>query len=284
MRSASSTSGSAALAQRAPDGRGGELGRRIASAVVLAPLAIAAVYFGGTALAVFMIAVAGALGWEWSRLCGFGLPHALGAILMAVLVLAVLGVETTGAHGTIAAGLSLLAVAALLFAAIRTGDGARWRWFGLGLGCLGVACVALLWLRAEGAGYVFWLFCVTWAADIGAYFTGRTLGGPRLAPAISPNKTWSGFAGGMLAAGLCGALFARLLGAEMVVGAGVAAVVTALAAVVGDLAESAMKRRFGVKDSSNLIPGHGGVLDRLDSLLLAAPVTAALLATGWRWL
>ena len=272
------------MARRAPDGRGGDLRRRVLSAAVLAPVALLAVYLGGIALAVLMVAAAGALGWEWSRLCGFAPPRPLGTTLMAALIAAVLVAETGGAFGSVAI---LVTVAAAVIGGVSimvSHDRSAWRWCAAGVACLGLPCLALLWLRTAGADHVFWVLCVTWAADIGAYFTGRAIGGPRLAPAISPNKTWSGFFGGMAAAAAVGAGIGLAFGSHGGAAAAAAALAVALAAVVGDLAESGMKRHFGAKDAGNLIPGHGGVLDRLDSLLLAAPMAALLLAAGWRWL
>ena len=118
---------------------------------------------------------------------------------------------------------------------------------------------------------VFWLLAVVWATDIGAYFAGRGIGGPKLAPSISPNKTWAGLIGGALSAGLVGTLAAGLTDSDatlLVVGGMILAVV----AQGGDLLESWCKRHFGVKDSSHIIPGHGGILDRVDGLLAVLPV------------
>jgi phosphatidate cytidylyltransferase len=154
-----------------------------------------------------------------------------------------------------------------------------------GVAYIGTACVSLLWLRADaisGLANVLLLLLLVWASDIGAYLVGRLVGGPRLAPVISPGKTWSGAAGGLMAAALVGGLAA--LGLEQgglfwrivlfATGLGIVA-------QAGDLAESAIKRRFGVKDSGWLIPGHGGLFDRLDAVLAVAPVAAALaLAMG----
>jgi phosphatidate cytidylyltransferase len=137
---------------------------------------------------------------------------------------------------------------------------------------------------------VVFLFLVVWASDISAYFSGRFLGGPKLAPAISPNKTWSGAMGGLLGALLVGVGAALALGGAAPLGATAAvALLLGLATQSGDMFESWMKRRFGVKDSSGLLPGHGGLLDRLDGVLAAAPVAALIgLASGpgvhvWRW-
>jgi len=154
--------------------------------------------------------------------------------------------------------------------------------FPLGLAYVALAGAALLWLRddpAVGRANVLFLLLVVWAGDIAAYLTGRWIGGPRLAPGISPGKTWSGAIGGLLAAAAAGLLTALLLfhGAN-----GRAVAIAAFLGIVaqgGDLLESFVKRRLEVKDSGHLIPGHGGLFDRLDSVLAAAPAAALLALT-----
>jgi phosphatidate cytidylyltransferase len=122
---------------------------------------------------------------------------------------------------------------------------------------------------------VFWLMLVTWSTDIFAYFAGRSIGGPKLAPRISPNKTWAGLFGGMAGAAVVGALAAWQFGLDPVFL--YAGAPLAFLAQMGDLYESRVKRRLGVKDSGSLLPGHGGVLDRADGLLPVAPATLILL-------
>ena len=144
---------------------------------------------------------------------------------------------------------------------------------------IAVACLGLLILRADavhGRGLVVAFFAVIWATDIGAYLVGRTVGGPKLAPSISPKKTWSGAVGGAI----CGVFVGYLVGTFSdlpysdwtIVGGGLA---ISIVSQFGDLIESWWKRRFSVKDSGNLIPGHGGILDRIDGVLLASPVAVA---------
>ena len=151
-----------------------------------------------------------------------------------------------------------------------------------------VPALALLWVReraglpegAKGFELVLWAFIITWSADIGAYFTGRTFGGPKLAPSISPNKTISGLVGGVVAASLLGGIWARATGLSwpwLLL-----APVFALASAGGDLFESWLKRRAGVKDAGGLIPGHGGVLDRLDGLVPVSILTALAVLVGLR--
>jgi phosphatidate cytidylyltransferase len=143
--------------------------------------------------------------------------------------------------------------------------------------------LALITIREQGRGPLLWVLFLVWATDSGAYFAGRAIGGPKLAPRISPKKTWAGLAGGMLAAALVGWAMQNgvMPGAWRLAAASAALAVVAQA---GDLAESGLKRYFGVKDSSQLIPGHGGVLDRLDGLLAVAPAVAVLALispNGW---
>ena len=138
-----------------------------------------------------------------------------------------------------------------------------------------IPAVALLWLRELDRGQiVLWTFVVTWATDIFAYLAGRSFGGPKLLPSVSPNKTWSGLAGGVIGAAIAGGFVANAFGLPRVFL--VAAPAFAIAAQAGDLWESSLKRRAGVKDASGLLPGHGGVMDRLDGLVPVAVLTALM--------
>ncbi len=162
-----------------------------------------------------------------------------------------------------------------------------WEWRGISggnggwmaAGCIYVIApaAALVWLRldpAQGRETVYWVMAAIWATDIGAYAAGRTFGGPKLAPAISPKKTWSGLIGGIACAACIGAGTAALLGKSTAWPLALASGGLAIVGQAGDLLESALKRRFGVKDASRLIPGHGGLLDRVDGLLPAAFLVA----------
>ncbi|HKT75921.1 MAG TPA: phosphatidate cytidylyltransferase, partial [Sphingobium sp.] len=136
----------------------------------------------------------------------------------------------------------------------------------------------LIFLRQQtppgtsGLLLAFWALSLVWATDVGAYFAGRAIGGPKLAPRVSPSKTWAGLAGGVLAALVLGFLLHRFAGLPIQLAA--ASGLLAVAAQLGDLLESHMKRRAGVKDSGTLLPGHGGVMDRLDGVVAAAPLAA----------
>lgn len=161
--------------------------------------------------------------------------------------------------------------------------GLRLGWLALGMVYIALSCWALWRLRVDpewGRVTLFWLLAVVWGADTGGYVFGRTLGGPKLAPAISPNKTWSGFLGGTFTSALCGwavvyfVLDNQVYNVEWQIAAFSAAI--AVISQIGDLFESWIKRRFGVKDSGAIIPGHGGLFDRVDGLVAAALVVALI--------
>ena len=144
---------------------------------------------------------------------------------------------------------------------------------------IAVPCWALLQLRADGAATLFWLWAVVWSADTGAFVFGRLIGGAKLAPVISPNKTWAGLLGGIGTAAMAGAATALILGFDGVLAlAGWSAAVGAVSQA-GDLVESWVKRHFGVKDTGTILPGHGGLFDRVDGLLAAAVTVVVVIET-----
>ena len=150
-------------------------------------------------------------------------------------------------------------------------------WVVAGVGYIGVPILCLAWVRlgAEfGRETVYWMFLLVWAADTGAFVVGSSLGGPRLAPSISPAKTWSGFIGGVISAALVGVIVGRWVGVENLTYVALASAVMGMIAQGGDLLESGFKRHFGVKDAGGIMPGHGGLLDRVDGLLPVAVVAA----------
>ncbi len=250
---------------------------RIASAAVLAPLALAAAYAGSPVFEAALGLVAGVLAWEWTALCGSRRPTATRALLAATAIAAVLAVM---AGMPMFAGLIILA-GALAAGAIESGE--HRAWVSLGAVYIALPLAALEWLRGDPMGreIVVWLLIVVWASDTVAYLFGRALGGPRLAPAISPKKTWSGLAGAVIGAGAAGGLVAHALGLGGPLGMTGMAALFGLAGQGGDLLESAVKRRFGVKDTSRLIPGHGGLFDRVDALLAVVVLAALFHFLGW---
>ena len=240
----------------------------------MAPVGLACVWAGGAAFAGLVALISVGMAVEWLRLCRSpGGPR-------PVLMFAALPVSVgLAAIGQAELALGLLAVITLIGWIKRDHDG-----YGpilpLGVPSLGITGVALVWLRiapADGRALVIVLLLVIWATDIGAYIVGRAVGGPKLAARISPGKTVSGAIGGLLAAMAVGWAGATILGhGGNVWAAALVAGVVSCVGQAGDLFESGLKRHFDVKDSGSLIPGHGGLLDRLDAVLTAAPVAALL--------
>ena len=246
----------------------GDLVPRILSAAVLAPVVLAAVYFGGLPLAILAAAASIILMLEWLHMTRHDARGLTGGLAVAAV-----GV------GVLAAGATLLAPGAVivLIAAIGIYAATRDSWLAAGIVYASIMAISLLAIRFDaehGLAAVLFVLAVVWATDVGAFAAGRAVGGPKLWPAVSPKKTWAGFAGGLAAALAVGLIAAGLMGARP--GIAIAAVIIALslACQAGDLFESAVKRRFGVKDASRLIPGHGGLLDRVDGLTFAAPLAA----------
>jgi phosphatidate cytidylyltransferase len=256
------------------------LGQRIISALVLAPVVVAIIHFGGVAYVALILAAGVVCAWEWARLCGEGRVQQSGWALVAS-VATVLLLAFLDEFGPASWGIALATVGVAVLSGRQQEESSRWLPFGVFY--LGLCFLALFWLRETptGAVLLFWLLAVIWATDSGAFFVGRSLGGPKLAPAVSPNKTWSGLIGGALCAALVGWLFiwaaARFWDVDLPPQASaLSAAILALVGQAGDLLESALKRRFGQKDASNLIPGHGGLLDRVDGLLSAGLALAAM--------
>ena len=267
-------------AKRIP-GRFSDLGARLISALVLAALALALIWLGGLWTAALAGLTGAAILAEFLSITRAGRVrcHLGGLIAFA-------GVGGTGAAaalwsaaaGTVWLGWSLLVAVGTEWARGRAREAL---WVGVGTAYVGSAALGLVYLRenvANGLMVLLWLVTIVVAADVGAYFAGRLLGGPRLWPRVSPGKTWSGALAGLAAAALAGSVVARAVGNEA---SEVIAYLSAALAVVsqlGDLAESALKRHFGVKDSGSLLPGHGGLLDRFDSLM---PVVITVALAAW---
>jgi phosphatidate cytidylyltransferase len=261
-------------ARARPSARWGDLRLRIASAAVLGPLALACIWYGGLAFAGLVAVISAGMAFEWLKLCEKRV-HPVAALAFAALPAAVV----LTAFGSPGGALALLAVATI-FLAVRSGGIAMDRPVAFGIPYLGIGTVSLVWLRqvpAAGRSDVIVLLLLVWASDIGAYLLGRAIGGPKLAPSISPGKTWSGALGGLGAAVAVGFIASATLshGLSPLRAVCFAALVSCVSQA-GDLFESQLKRHFGVKDSGWLVPGHGGLLDRLDALLFAAPVAGVL--------
>lgn len=253
-----------------------DLRKRIASGLVIGVVALLMTYLSPILFSILMFAVAAAMSWEWGRMVRQpAMPDtAMIVHILTVLLAAVLSATDMAGLAIAATVAGAIAVAALMFGVGNA------QLSGAGVLYTGLPVVALAWLRGdEPLGFLATLFVLlsVVVTDVAAYASGRTLGGPKLWPEVSPNKTWSGLIGGVLAAGIAGALLAWLSGtgsAGWLAGLGL---ILGLVAQGGDLLESALKRHFGLKDSGDLIPGHGGVMDRMDGIVTAS-VVAALVA------
>jgi phosphatidate cytidylyltransferase len=254
--------------------RWGDLRLRVLTAAVLGPLALGCIWFGGVGFAVLVGLTSVGLAFEWLQLCERRVPLA-GGLFFASLPAAV----ALTAFGFAGGALALLA-AATVAASIYAGGIGLARPLAFGIPYLGVGPVAFVWLRQvpqSGRTDVILLLLLVWASDIGAYLIGRAIGGPKLAPSISPGKTWSGAIGGLAAAVAVGIIISVTLGGAATLGRAIwFAALAGCVSQAGDLFESQVKRHFGVKDSGWLVPGHGGLLDRLDALLFAAPLAGLL--------
>lgn len=253
------------------------LGIRAASALVLAPMAVLAIWAGSLWFLAIILAAVVLLSREWAAMSAPGRRDLItGAVAVAIMA------ATVTAH----TGEMSLALVVLVFGAAAVALYARK--LGLegvdaayGVLYLGWPAIVLIWLRDGDSGiglsWTILVFVVAWSSDVMAFLVGSVIGGPKLWPRYSPNKTWSGFVGGLIAGSAAGWLVASFLplGLSSPLWGLALGLAGALATMAGDLWESALKRRFGVKDAGGLIPGHGGLLDRVDGLMFAAVVIAA---------
>jgi phosphatidate cytidylyltransferase len=245
---------------------------RAISAFVMMPIVFGAVWLGGWFFVGLTALAAGLMYWEWQGLCGEKGP--------AAIVFALFCASGPVALFIIGSMATLVGLALMTLIVVLLKRESRPAFLAAGFAYICLACISLVFLRVfAGMETVIWLCVVVVMTDTCAYFTGRTLGGPKLAPKISPKKTWSGLIGGIAGAAVAGGIMAYILDANIVT---VALVSGGLAVVaqIGDLAVSKAKRAFGVKDSSNIIPGHGGVLDRFDGALSASVAISLLSLAG----
>jgi phosphatidate cytidylyltransferase len=263
--------------QRAGDGEGSpaqparrssELPARVAAGLVMMALALGAVWAGTVWFALFWLIALAAVNWEWQGLVGGeGQAARVGVGGGALVIAAVLATSGETQWAILAA---LLGAALVAFVVAP-----RNPWPAGGILYAAAPLIALTVLRSSeefGAQAILWLFALVWGVDVMAYFGGRLIGGPKLWPRVSPGKTWSGFAVGVVCGAALGTLLAPAGGSKSALFA--LGLIGGAVAQGGDLFESAVKRRFGAKDSSHLIPGHGGLMDRLDGFIAAATFAA----------
>jgi len=251
---------------------------RIASALLLLPPVLAVLYYGSWWFVGLLVVGGAFMSLEWSRLTisDRWAPGVLLACIVTILLI------VSKQHAVTAWDFILIGLALTVFAygLIRFSIMGKAGWLLFGIAYVGLPLLSMWWLRVEHGLFVLWVFLIVWGTDIGGYFAGKGIGGPKLAPTISPKKTWSGLIGGMALSTAASVILVAVT--DFVPSMIAVAIVSALMAVwaqVGDLVESGIKRSFDVKDSGGLIPGHGGVLDRVDGLVFVAPAIALLLET-----
>jgi phosphatidate cytidylyltransferase len=255
-----------------------EIVLRVASAIVMVPLGLLVVYEGGW----WLIAATGLCGLlaaiEWARMASAGAEKWARPVLYVVLGAGAVAATVLGSYGLELSALASLVAAALSAGVARLAKGSV---ASLAFGAIYVSLPfgAFVWIRElypDGRMFLFAILAVVWATDIAAYFAGRGFGGPLLSPKDSPNKTWTGAIGAVVCACLAGVAVARAAGGAMPHWLAFSFLLS-MVAQAGDLLESRFKRLYGVKDTSGFVPGHGGVLDRLDALMAAVVISALLM-------
>jgi phosphatidate cytidylyltransferase len=247
---------------------------RILSGAVLAGIAFGLAYAGPKPFAVLVLVVALFVSWEWGHMVR-GVGADLAFFIHATAVTAAILLATAGYA---ALGGAVLVTAAIVLIPLVFGRGARLS--ALGVFYVGLPAISLLWLRSDepyGFAVVLLIFAIVWSSDIAAFAAGRTIGGPKLWPRISPNKTWAGLIAALTAGAVAALIVVPLVADASPLRLVLTGLGLSLVAQLGDLAESGLKRLFGLKDASDLIPGHGGFMDRMDSIVAVA-VAAGLFA------
>ncbi len=269
----------------APGKSSSELALRVLSAIVLVAVTVGALWAGGWVFAVLCAVAAVLILREWMAMSG---PFAFRAAPWALMAFLAVTVVMAREEPLQSLGFCALVAAVLMLARVTE---PRVAWLSMGLIYAGIPGVAAVALRgadtstfaSTGSVAVIFVLAVVWATDTAAYFAGRLIGGPKLAPRFSPKKTWSGAIGGAVAGVISGCLVATVANIGLTAPLVLIAFLLSVVGQIGDLAESAMKRHFGVKDSGVLIPGHGGIMDRVDGLVAALAVAVAI-GLGRDWL
>jgi len=252
---------------------GGELTLRVCSALVLAPLAIGTAYLGGWPFAIFWSLAAIGVFWEWSALVA---GDRRGSIVMAGGAALVISLALA-AGGRLKGAILVIALGIVGTASMAPEQQRGWVAGGVPYaGAIGIAPIVLRSDPEDGFVAVIFLFAIVWTTDVAAYFFGRMIGGPKLLPRVSPKKTWSGAITGLAAAVLAAIVVVKVAGLSGLFSIALVAALLSAVAQAGDLFESQLKRKFGAKDSGHLIPGHGGLMDRLDGFVFAAAVAALI--------
>jgi len=250
-------------------GRRDLLRKRVMSGLIMASAVVLVIVLGWPWFDVMVALCAVVMAWEWSTVC-CGRRGLAGGLMIAMVATAPLLVVPFGGWALLPLVLGMLPALYRVKA-----DRRRPLWIAVGNLYIGLACVAIVWIHlVTGWETVLWLFLVVWTTDTAAFAVGSRVGGPLLCPRLSPRKTWSGVIGALAFAASVGVLAGWLLGAPSAMSVLALALVLSIVSQGGDLLESAFKRRFQVKDSGGLIPGHGGLLDRADGLIAATPVAA----------
>ena len=246
---------------------GSDFALRLASGVAMGAVAGACILAGPLSFAVLVVVVTLVLSWEWGRLV-----HGREADLVIAVHVGAAGVAAVlAAAGFVGLGLLTLAIGAILALLLSLGSNSLFGAFGVFYA--GLPAVALIWLRSDadlGLSAVMFLILIVVISDTAGFLAGRLLGGPKLWPRVSPNKTWAGVIGALAASSIAGALFSLAVAHGSAMRLATAGALLSLVAQAGDLLESAIKRRFGAKDASSLIPGHGGVMDRVAGIVATA--------------
>ena len=279
------------MAGDAPTGKFADLSQRAAVAAAFATVAYAAIWYGGLAALLFAMAAGGVAVWEWRRISRGPVAGPLAPTTAGWQIAAVAGAACVTHYVDIASGALFLVVVAVAGAAADVMLRRPPWWSLIGAIYIGLALSFFVILRDEpGQGFktIVWLMLLVVATDVGAYFVGRTIGGPKLWVRVSPGKTWSGALGGVGVATFAAIMFAFGAGREATLAGVLIAAAISAVSQAGDLAESAYKRRFGVKDSGRILPGHGGLLDRLDGVIAATLLVGAISlfapdAPVWAW-